>query len=352
LSRLYNNLGGNMIQFRTCCVMLAFSMSLAIQSRTFAKDGVIRVGIIGCDTSHVIAFTNLINGPDATGPFADCQVVAAFPGGSPDIPESKNRVDGYVKQLREKSIKIVDNLKELAAETDAILLESVDGRPHLEQFRAVAQGKPIFVDKPAAGSLADLISIYRIADDTRTPVFTSSSLRFTKEIETAVADKSIGEMIGCETSSPMSIESHHPDLFWYGIHGVEPLFTIMGAGCESVSRTDSPLSTLVVGKWKDGRIGSYRGEKKGYYYTFSIFGTKSAVQGKIKGGYDQTVTEICKFFKTGEPPVRREESIEIYAFMEAADESKRHSGNSVSLADVIHRAEQQAVKPVSTSGGK
>jgi predicted dehydrogenase len=300
----------------------------------------LRVGIIGCDTSHVIAFTKIINNAEATGPLAEVEVTAAYPGGSPDIPESHNRLDGYVKQLRDKGIKIVDSLEELANETDAILLESVDGRPHLAQFKAVAKGKPIFVDKPAAGSLADLLSIYRIADETKTPVYSSSSLRFAKEIEAAAADKSIGDMIGCETSSPMSMEKHHPDLFWYGIHGVEPLFTIMGTGCESVTRVDSPLSTVVVGKWKDGRLGSYRGEKKGYYYTYAVFGTKGAVQGKTTGGYDKAVLEIAKFFTTGKAPVAREETVEIYAFMEAADESKRQGGQPAQIKDVIEKAEK------------
>jgi predicted dehydrogenase len=302
----------------------------------------LRVGIIGCDTSHVIAFTKIINNPEATGALAEVEVTAAYPGGSPDIPESHNRIDGYVKQLRDQGIKIVDSLDDLANETDAILLESVDGRPHLAQFKAVAKGKPIFVDKPAAGSLADLFSIYRIADATKTPVYSSSSLRFAKEIEAAAADKSIGDMIGCETSSPMSLEKHHPDLFWYGIHGVEPLFTIMGPGCESVTRVDSPLSTVVVGKWKDGRLGSYRGEKKGYYYTFTVYGTKGAVQGKTSGGYDKAVFEIAKFFTTGKPPVAREETIEIYAYMEAADESKRQGGTPASIQDVIEKAKQQS----------
>jgi predicted dehydrogenase len=326
---------------------------LASSSSTSAKEGVIRAGIIGCDTSHVIAFTNLINDPKATGALADVEVTAAFPGGSPDIPDSKNRLPGYVKQLREKGIKIVDSLEELASETDAILLESLDGRPHLAQFRAVAKGKPVFIDKPTAASVADIIAIFRVADETHTPVFSSSSLRYGKEVEDAATNKSIGDMLGCETMGPFSLQAHHPDLFYYGIHGVEPLFTIMGTGCESVSRTDSPLSTVVVGKWKDGRIGSYRGLKKGHSYAVTVAGTNGVVQHTLPGGYEQLVTEICKFFKTGQPPVKRDDTIEIYGFMEAADESKRQGGKPVALNALIQRAEQQAKdKLASTTGGK
>src|SRR3954463_15351881 len=338
------------MQKPNCISAFTLLLSLAAWQNGIAKEGVIRAGIIGCDTSHVEAFTKLINNPDASGPFADVEVVAAFPGGSPDIKkESMDRVPGYVKKLKGMGIKIVESLDELAGECDAFMLESVDGRPHPKQFRACAKGKPVFVDKPAAASLADVLTIYRIADETHTPVYTSSSLRFGSEIQAAAkaaADKDpkFGELLGCETQSPMSTESHHPDLFWYGIHGVEPLFTIMGTGCVSVSRTDSPLSTVVVGRWKDGRLGSYRGMKKGYYYSFSAYGTKKVVQGSRYEGYEPAVAAMCEFFKTQKPPVPREQTIEIYAFMEAADASKKTGGKPVMIADIIDKATKDSAE--------
>ena len=91
--------------------------------------------MIGLDTSHVIAFTSYLNNPkNETG----CRVVAAFPGGSPDFPASANRVDGFTQQLREKhGVEMVDSIEDLCNKVDGILLESVDGRPHLEQARIV-----------------------------------------------------------------------------------------------------------------------------------------------------------------------------------------------------------------------
>lgn len=346
------------MRHRVCIVALGLLLITIITEQAMAKDPVLRAGIIGCDTSHVEAFTKLINKKDALPPFDAVEIVAAFPGGSPDIPkESMDRVPGYVKKLQAMGVKIVDSLDELANDCDVFMVESVDGRPHLKQFQAVAKGKPVFVDKPAAASLADVLSIFRIADETHTPVYTSSSLRFGSEIQAAAkaaADKdpAFGELLGAETQSPMSTEKHHPDLFWYGIHGAEPLFTIMGTGCESVSRTDSPLTTVVVGKWNDGRIGSYRGIKKGYYYSFSAFGTKKVIQGAKYEGYEPAVAAMCEFFKTGKPPVRREETIEIYAFMEAADASKKAGGKPVKLADIIAAAEKKSADRSSTAGGK
>ncbi len=230
----------------------------------------------------------------------------------------------------------------MANKTDAILLESVDGRPHLEQFRAVAKGKPVFIDKPTAGSLADVISIFRIADETQTPVFSSSSLRYCKEVQEAARDKSIGKMIRCDTAGPLDPMPHHPDLFFHGIHGVESLFTIMGTGCESVSRIDTPEVAVVVGKWNDGRIGTYHGLKKKGTYAFTVKGDKGVAERNGFSGYDSAIDEICKFFISGKPPVNRDETIEIYAFMEAADESKRLDGEPVSIGDLIEQAAQKS----------
>jgi hypothetical protein len=337
---------------RNCTLVVALFLSLAPAGHAAAKEGVIRAGIIGCDTSHVEAFTKIISKPDAPAPINGVKVVAAFPGGSPDMQkESMQRVPGYVKKLKGMGVKIADSIDELAGECDAFMLESIDGRPHLKQFRAIAKGKPVFIDKPAAGSLADLLAIYRLADETHTPVFSSSSLRFVPDVAELASEKSIGDMIGCDTVSPMSMEQHHPDLFWYGIHGVEPLFTIMGTGCDTVSRVDSSLSAVVVGKWNDGRIGTFRGLKKGYYYSFTLIGSKKLIQRSGPHTYDPMIAAMCEFFKTGKSPVPREQTIEIYAFMEAADASKKEGGKPVKLADIIERAKKKSESTTESIGG-
>ncbi len=300
----------------------------------------LKAGIIGCDTSHVIAFTDVLNDPKASGDLAGIRVVAAFPGGSKDVKDSYSRVDGYVKQLRDKGVEIVPSIDELLKKVDVVLLESVDGRPHLEQVKPVlAAGKPVFIDKPVAASLADALEIYRLAEQHKAPVFSSSSLRFSSGILGLRNDPKLGRVLGCESHSPCSLEEHHPDLFWYGIHGVETLFTIMGPGCVSVTRTHTEGADVVVGTWKDGRIGTYRGLRQGTQgYGGFVFGEKGIVPiGKYEG-YKPLVVEICKFFRTGKPPVAAEETLEIIAFMEAADESKRQGGKPVTMESVMEKA--------------
>jgi hypothetical protein len=306
-------------------------------STLYLRAAELRLGIIGLDTSHVAAFTGILNDPKAKGHVEGAKVVAAFKGGSPDIETSASRVEGYATTLTEKyGVKLYDSIEEMCKHVDAVLLESVDGRPHLAQARPViAAKKPLFIDKPMAASLKDALEIFRLANAAKVPLFSSSSLRFGKNTQ-AVRNGSIGKVTYAETTSPASLEEHHPDLFWYGIHGCESLFAVMGTGCETVKRgTTEDGKIMVTGTWKGGRTGIFR-EAKGYT------GTAKGEKGEAPiGSYDTyapLLVEIIKFFQTGVSPVPQEETIEILAFMEAADESRRQGNFEVSIKEIMKRA--------------
>jgi predicted dehydrogenase len=208
----------------------------------------------------------------------------------------------------------------------------------------IAAKKPVFIDKPMAGSLADVIEIFRLAKENNVPCWSSSSLRFSPGIIGMRENDEVGRVLGCDAFGPCSLEEHHPDLYWYGVHGVEILFTIMGPGCETVSRLQTKDYEFVVGLWKGGRIGTFRGLRTGKRgYGSTVFGTKSIAQGGKYGGYEPLVDEIIKFFKTGNAPVPPEETIEIFAFMSAADESKAKGGAAVSITELIEKAKKHKV---------
>lgn len=313
--------------------------TLIVLTTIAAAEEVIRVGIIGLDTSHAPAFTKVLNDDSAAGHVPGCKVVAAYPQGSPDIESSTKRVPEYTQQLKAMGVEIVDSIPGLLEKVDAVLLETNDGRPHLEQLRPVlAAGKPCFIDKPIAGSLKDAVLIFREAKAAGVPVFSASSLRYIKN-GPEVRGGSIGEVTGADTYSPAALEPTHPDLFWYGIHGVEALFTVMGAGCDEVVRMSTPDYDVVVGKWSNGRIGTFRGIRSGKSgYGGTAFGTNGIQELGPYAGYAPLVAEIVTFFQTGEAPVSTRETLEIYAFMEAADESERQGGKPVSVAEVLRKA--------------
>lgn len=295
----------------------------------------IRLGIIGTDTSHVIVFTKLLNDASAPGHIAGARVVAAYKGGSPDIESSRTRVDQYAEQLRtEYGIEIVPDIAALCAKVDGVLLESVDGRTHLAQARQViAARKPVFIDKPLASTLEDAREIARLAREAGVPWFSSSALRF-GEIVTSVR---YPDATGVTVWGPGPIEEHHYlDLSWYAIHPIEMLFTLMGPGCEEVTRIAGDAvsgSDEVIGRWKDGRIGSARILRPSGGYGAIVFRPKQVLQSPANAGvdYGALVTQIVRFFQSGKPPVANDETLEIFAFLDAAQRSKASGGRPMRL---------------------
>ncbi len=313
----------------------------------FGKSGQasVKIGIIGLDTSHSTAFTKALNAPDAKPEFAGFRIVAAYPKGSSDIKSSYERIPGYIEEVKKYGVEITDSIEELIAKVDYILLETNDGKLHLEQalpvFRA---GKRLFLDKPIAASLEHALAIFKASDYYKVPVFSSSSLRYMPGIKD-VADGKIGKVAGADTFSPCSLEPSHPDLFWYGIHGVEALIAVMGTGCKTVTRVSTADTDVVAGVWNDGRIGTFRGTRSGQHgYGGTAYGEKGSLSLGTYAGYDPLLINILEFFKSGKEPVNREETIEIFAFMQAADVSKQKGGIPVEIAAVKADAEKKAAK--------
>jgi len=327
--------------------VLAFTMA----SAATAED--IRVGMIGLDTSHVTAFTKLLNDETDPNHIPGAKVVAGYKGGSDDIESSYSRVDKYTQELQEKyGVTIYDTIEEMCQHVDAVMLESVDGRPHLEQVRPViAAKKPVFIDKPMAGSLHDVIEIFRLAEEAGVPCFSSSSYRYYESL-TSLMEQDFGDVRSCISIGPCHLEPHHPDLFWYGVHPTEALFTVMGPGCESVVRTSMPDTDVVTGTWEDGRVGVLYGIRTSRTpHKVLVFGSKSVAEQEGGGNYAPLVAEVVKFFQTKVPPVPAEETINMFAFMQAADESKAAGGAPVKISDVMSKAKAQPLNhPQSTAG--
>jgi hypothetical protein len=330
---------------RTMWMAITLSIFVASASAAAADDQAgppLRIGMIGLDTSHVPAFTKVFNDPNSQGDLAGMRVVAGYPGGT-DLPASRDRVQGFTRQIEEMGVEIVQTIPELLEKVDVVLLESVDGRIHREEASAVIRaGKPLFIDKPVAGSLADVVAIFALAKKHGVP---SSSLRFNPSIQALLSNDDLGDIAGAMTWGSCSYQAGTPDMFFYGIHGIEILYTLMGPGCESVTRLRTPDTDLISGVWSGGRIGTYRGIRKNKAEFGAVaFGTQGIATATSSGGYRELCEQIGRFFKTGVAPVDAETTIEIFAFMEAADESRRQGGHPVSIADVLDQARQQAAE--------
>jgi hypothetical protein len=321
---------------------IASGLGISLPSRadySFINEEGKRIGIIGLDTSHSIAFTKIFNDANAGADLAGYKVVAAYPYGSKDIKSSVERIPEYIKEIQDLGVKIVSSIEELLTMVDVVMLETNDGRLHLEQSIPVFKaGKRLFIDKPIAASLTDVAAILDNAKQYNVPVFSSSSLRCFEN----VSDLSeVGAIVGVDSFSPATLEPTHADLYWYGIHGVEILYTVLGSGCKTVQRTFTDGTDLVVGVWDDNRVGTFRGIRSGKKdYGGIVFGEKSILTinpGKDYG-YRSLMVKVAQFFKTGVSPVPADEMLEIYTFMAAAEESSKKGGIAVSLEETLKQA--------------
>jgi hypothetical protein len=314
-----------MPKMKSCVILLLLSVTCA--------PAQIRLGIIGTDTSHVIAFTKVLNDPTSPDYVPGARVVAAFKGGSPDVESSYMRVDKFAEELRTKwKIEFSPDIPSLCRKVDGILLESVDGRVHLEQVKPVfAAHKPVFIDKPLAATLEDAREIARLAKEAGVPWFSASDLRFT-DLATSLK---FPDITGALTWGPGPLEPHHHlDLSWYGIHAVELLYALMGSGCEEVTRTYTPDADVIVGKWKDGRLGSVRTLRPYGKFGAVVFRPDQKVNQsdpKAVDSYRPLLVEIVKFFETKEPPFPNAQTIEEFAFMDAAQRSREAGGAPMKL---------------------
>ena len=292
----------------------------------------VRLGIVGTDTSHVTAFIKILNDPASPDYIAGVRIVAAYKGGSKDIKESSSRVDKFAEELRTKwKVEFFSDIAAMCKKVDGVLIESVDGRVHLAQAKPViAAHKPFFIDKPLASTLEDAREIARLAKEANVPWFSSSSFRY-GDIANSLK---FADTRGVFTWGPGPLEEHHAlDLSWYAIHPIELLYTLMGRGCEEVTRTFTPDEDDIVCRWKDGRIGAVRALRPYGPHGAVVFRQKDVVQSdpKAKEGYRPLLVEIVKFFETGQPPVSNEETLEIFAFMDAAQRSKAAGGAPMKL---------------------
>jgi len=322
----------------------ALALGLTDATRAEAEPAAIRVGIIGLDTSHAPAFVKLLNQENPPPELANSRVVAAYPWGSRTIESAYSRIPGYTEEVKELGVEVVDSITELLERVDAVLLLTNDGQPRLEQALEVFKaGKPCFVDKPVAASLVDTVAIYIAAEHYNVPMFSTSSLRYGEQTLAARAG-SAGEIHGADAHGPaVSRYPNHPDLYYYGIHAAEILFTVMGPGCQTVRRIETDSVDHVIGEWEGGRIGTMRGLRaRRADFGGTVFGSTAIAPIGDRVSYEPLVVETVKLFRTGEVPIDKRETLEIYAFLSAADVSKAQGGAPVAIAPLLEEAHVQA----------
>lgn len=287
----------------------------------------LKIGLVGLDTSHVVGFSKLLNDPANPEHLNGATVTHGYPGVSKDFELSYSRVDGFTKQLRDTlGVKIVDSPAAAAEACDLVFITAVDGRTHLDYLKqTLPYRRPTFIDKPLACSVADAAGIYRLAKEANVPLVSASSLRFAENLTEAL--KQPGAIVGCDIFGPMQIQPTQPGLFWYGIHIVEIASAVMGTGCKQVKATVTEGCDLIAATWADGRMVSFRGARKGHsHFGCTLHRDSGAqfvdLQKNPRSLYTSMLDAILRTLPRGELCVKPEETMEMMRIIEACNRSR------------------------------
>lgn len=304
----------------------------------------LRIGFVSLDSSHCTAFTRLLqdSSADPADPWglAGAAITVGWPGGSTDFPLSRDRVAGFTAEMQSLGVRIASSVEELLEQVDAVILGAVDGRQHEElAARIFPAGRPVFIDKPLAQNYQAARRVADIANRSGTPWFTASALRFQDTLTTALREFRLADepITGCDAWGTLRSGLGHLELAWYGIHGLEALYAVMGPGCQSVTRCRTEFGDLTTGVWPNGRVGSFRALHEGRQpagFGMTLFGRQSIRTLQFPATYHELLRAIIQFFRSRHPPVPYEESLEIFAFMQAAEDSISGDGKSVSVCGV------------------
>lgn len=325
----------------------------------------VRVGILGFDNYQAVEYVQFFNNPKAEGDLAGLRVVAAFPVTSADYPESTALTERWKKQMLSVNqnakdapppVKMVGSIDELLKSCDAVMIWSLDGRQHLQQATAVLKaGKRLFIGRPLASSPVEAVAIMKVALATKVPCWSSSQHRYSPGFIGMRNHPEVGKVLGCDVYGGYDVKAPEADRFTRSLHSVETLYTIMGPGCAKVSCTSTPTAESITAVWNDGRVATYRGIKQGAVkYSATVFGDKGVSTAGIYGhgvpvkgvvptddkymGYGGLAVELAKFLKGGPPPVTPAETLEIFALLQAADESRAQNGAVVPLKNLLETA--------------
>lgn len=286
----------------------------------------IKVAIIGLDTSHSIQFPKRMQdpacAPDQLVPGLRAVTCLRF-----ETPyQNKKGLDERQSQLESWGVRVTTRFDEAVADCDAIMLEINDGAYHLEYFKkAAALGKPVFLDKPLAGSLDDGRAILRLMREHNTRVWSGSSIPFCPEVDgtrSRFTEIKRAYVFGALGDAPAG-----DSLVWYGVHTFETLQRIMGPGALTVHALETKGSILTVVDYGAGREGVVEAIRGAGIYGGHMQGLMNKDAKAVPFvcnnayAYRDMLRLVKAFFEGGAAPVDMRTTFEGLAMMTAARKS-------------------------------
>lgn len=305
------------------------------QSKASSAPKTLQLGAIGVDSSHLPEFARRMQEMGAAGK-TRCRLTQMWTDGQHDMPAEY--VEKWGAQARAHGVVDCDDCDAMLDAVDGVLVLRVDGNKHLEDARkALTLGLPVYIDKPLACDLAEARTIKALADQYGARCYSASSLRFAREVEEAINNKSIGEIVAIEAYGPGNLSAVMDGLFYYGVHAIEMVDALWGPGVNRVRTTFMRDRDLVDLAYHDGRFAHLRMERQGgYEFGATLHGTKGVHSFCVNfdGVYDRLVAGMVGFFEGGQAPTSLDSLIENVAVMAAGNRSAAEDNRWVSLDEL------------------
>jgi virulence factor len=290
----------------------------------------IRVGIVGTNTSHAGVYAGLLNGDHEGSPGLGAHATAAWSSG-------KEGLSGFHSDASELASKfgiehVVNDPSDMLGIIDLALILDDDhgGALHADLARPFLEaGVATYIDKPMALEVDDAIALFDLATKAQTPLMSCSALRFADELAT-VTSPDLGDLSAVISVGP-------GDWYNYGIHAVEAAIAVYGVGAKSVLQVHSSDRDLTVISHTDGPrmvIGTLRDSHAPFHVTaYGADGVAETDVSNYSGFYSNTIRAAVRMAETRSAQVPREVTVEVLAIL-AAGQRSAQTGAAVQLDEV------------------
>jgi hypothetical protein len=212
------------------------------------------------------------------------------------------------------NVQRMDTIEELVEKSDGIIIFSPDNPEHHERLSSLAlkSGKPVFIDKTFSPDLAAGIRMFEEAEKYGTPLFSSSCLRYSDEILDLKKKVDLSQIEYTATQGPGSFEI-------YSVHQLEMIVSLMSTGAKSVKSLSTANGRMLAIDYSDGRMASLI-QFADTPYSISVAlkdGTDRHIS-TVSHLFENLISDIFDFMSSGIPPVKKEETLEIMALIDAS----------------------------------
>ncbi len=290
----------------------------------------IRIGMIGADSTHTEAWTQLVNPADSPL-YGRAQVVKLW---GEDAEQARAKAQEW--QIPE----VVETPADALEDVDLAMVVNRYGEDHPPHARlAIEAGLPTFVDKPFANEMEDVHSLVRLAAERDVPLMSCSALRYAGEVMELQERMAGFGALNCAVVSGAAAgdfpdpRAMHP--FFYGIHATELLHTLLGSGAEAVTTRRTERCDIGLVHYADGRQGvvNLLHETPGLYHG-AVYGAEGWGEADIVDGdrfYTETLARVIQMAVSGETPFPIAWTVEVMAIMAALVRSAEEGGRTVQI---------------------